>query len=89
MASLGQRHYIDWDALHYALQGVQISDTVRRFAPLGVDVEFEENALLEAELAEIDGIKPVPGSDIMHPKQASMRSGVVTGSGIWNESALM
>ncbi len=89
MASLGQRHYIDWDALHCALHGVQVSDTVRRFAPLGVDVEFEENALVEAELAEIDGIKPVPGSDIMHSKQASVRWGVVTGSGTWNESALM
>ena len=73
-----RRHTIDWDALHHALHGVQIADTVRRFAPPGVDVDFEVNALAEVELTEIDGIVPVPGSDVLLSKLSTVRWGVVT-----------
>ena len=59
-------HSMDWDALHHALPGVQTPDTVRRFEPPGVAVEFETNALVEVELTDINGIKAVPSSDVMY-----------------------
>ena len=59
-------HSMNWDALHHALPGVHTLDMVRRFEPPGVAVEFETNALVEVELTDIDGIKAVPSSDVMH-----------------------
>ena len=57
---------MDWDALHHALPGVQTPDTVRRFEPPGVAVEFETNALVEVELTDINGINPLSSSDVIH-----------------------
>lgn len=56
-----KRAGVDPEALLAACHGVRAVDTIARFAP-HLDVEVEQAALLDVELAHADGLRVVPGA---------------------------
>jgi mannitol-1-/sugar-/sorbitol-6-phosphatase len=56
------RHELDPDDLLAAVHGVRAEDTVRRFAPSGVDIAAEVARLSEAEVSDVEGIVPILGA---------------------------
>lgn len=54
------RHGIDPETFLPTIHGVRASDTVRRL-DMGLDPEHEAKILLEAEMQDLDGIKPIDG----------------------------
>jgi mannitol-1-/sugar-/sorbitol-6-phosphatase len=55
------RHGIDPAELMASVHGVRSEDTIRRFAPDGIDVAAEAKLLLEAEVADLEGVVPIAG----------------------------
>ena len=55
------RHGVDTATLLAAVHGVRAIDTIRRFAPAGVDPVAEERALTQAEVDDVDGVVAIPG----------------------------
>jgi len=56
------RHGIETDPLMAALHGVRAIETIRRFAPAGVDAEAETEALTQAEIDDIEGLSEIQGA---------------------------
>ncbi len=56
------RHGIETDPLMAALHGVRAIETIRRFAPAGVDAEAETETLTQAEIDDIEGLAEVGGA---------------------------
>ncbi|WHU02077.1 HAD-IA family hydrolase [Sphingomonas sp. NIBR02145] len=56
------RHGVETDPLMAALHGVRAIETIRRFAPAGVDAEAETEALTQAEIDDIEGLAEVGGA---------------------------
>lgn len=56
------RHGVETDPLMAALHGVRAIETIRRFAPAGVDAEAETEALTQAEIDDIEGLVEVGGA---------------------------
>ena len=69
--SWATRHGIDVPTLLASVHGVRSEDTIRRFAGAGVDVARETQWILEAEVADVDGVVAVPGVhaliEALHP----------------------
>ncbi|MHC1479687.1 HAD-IA family hydrolase [Frateuria aurantia] len=57
-----RRHGVDWHYVKSHLHGLRLRDSVRRFAPEGVDVVAETDFLYREELRNTDGIVPIPGA---------------------------
>ena len=55
------RHGVSADELLAVIHGVRGEDVIRRFGPPGIDVAAETARLLEAELADVEGIAPIAG----------------------------
>ncbi|MBO6638448.1 MAG: HAD-IA family hydrolase [Roseitalea sp.] len=56
-----ERHGLDGDAIIDAAHGVRSIDTIRTFAPVGVDVASENAWFRGIEIEDVDGIKPILG----------------------------
>jgi sugar-phosphatase len=56
------RHGIDVDALMAVMHGVRAIETIRRFAPPGVDPQAEFEALLQAEIDDVADVVEIPGA---------------------------
>ncbi|MEJ0085104.1 MAG: HAD-IA family hydrolase [Pseudomonadota bacterium] len=56
-----KRHGVDAVALMANVHGVRAEDTVRRFAGATVDVAKEAQWILDAEVADVDGVVAVEG----------------------------
>lgn len=56
------RHGIETDPLMAALHGVRAIETIRRFAPAGVDAEAETAELTQAEIDDIEGLAEIGGA---------------------------
>jgi len=56
-----KRHKIDVPTLLASVHGVRSEDTIRRFAGAGVDMAKEAQWILEAEVADVDGVVALPG----------------------------
>jgi sugar-phosphatase len=56
-----QRHGVDVPTLMNAMHGVRAIETIRHFAPEGVDIEAEAEALTQAEMDDVEGIVAIPG----------------------------
>ncbi|MFS2112524.1 HAD-IA family hydrolase [Sphingomonas sp. Sphisp140] len=56
------RHGIETDPLMAALHGVRAIETIRRFAPAGVDAEAETEALTQAEIDDTEGLAEIRGA---------------------------
>ena len=59
--SWAKRHGIDAPTLLATVHGVRSEDTIRRFAGAGVDVARETQWILEAEVADVEGVVALPG----------------------------
>lgn len=55
-------HGIEAGPLMSALHGVRAIETIRRFAPAGVDAEAETEALTQAEIDDIEGLAEIGGA---------------------------
>lgn len=56
------RHGIATDPLMTALHGVKAIETIRRFAPAGIDAEAETEALTRAEIDDVEGLAEIGGA---------------------------
>jgi mannitol-1-/sugar-/sorbitol-6-phosphatase len=56
------RHGLDPDELLATVHGVRSEDTIRRFAPSGVDIVAEVARLREVEVSDVEGIVPILGA---------------------------
>ena len=69
--SWAKRHGIDVPTLLASVHGVRSEDTIRRFAGAGVDIPKEIQWILEAEVADVDGVVALPGVhafiEALHP----------------------
>lgn len=61
-ADWARRQGLDAAEVLAAMHGVQVLDTVRRFAPAGVDAQREAEAITLAEIGDVDGIVEIPGA---------------------------
>ena len=59
--SWAKRHGIDVPTLLATVHGVRSEDTIRRFAGASVDVATETQWILEAEVADVEGVVALPG----------------------------
>lgn len=57
-----RRHHLDVDVVLAAMHGVQVLETVSRFAPPGVDRQVEAEAITLAEMEDVEGIVEIPGA---------------------------
>jgi HAD superfamily hydrolase (TIGR01509 family) len=57
-----QRFGLDPAAILQVSHGLPTAQTVRRFAPSGVDVEAETQRVIASEVEDLDGIVAVPGA---------------------------
>jgi mannitol-1-/sugar-/sorbitol-6-phosphatase len=57
-----ERHGLDAAPILAAMHGVQAIQTVRRFAPAGVDAAAEAEAITRAEVDDVDGIVEIAGA---------------------------
>lgn len=55
------RRGVDQAALFDAVHGVRAIDTIRRFAPAGVDAEADAAALTQAEVDDVEGVVAIDG----------------------------
>jgi len=55
-------HGIDIATLLATMHGMRAIDTVRRVAPPGLDVQAEADKISRAEIADVEGIEPIPGA---------------------------
>lgn len=56
------RHGLDPAEILAAMHGVQVLQTVRRFAPAGLDAVAEAGAITEAEIEQADGVREIAGA---------------------------
>ncbi len=71
-------HGIDVDGLLATMHGMRVGDTVRRWAPPGVDVERESAAITRAEIDDVEGIVAIPGARRLLEALPADRWAVVT-----------
>lgn len=55
------RHGVDPAELMASIHGVRAEDTMRRFAPAGIDIAAEAESLHQAEMADVEGVVPIAG----------------------------
>jgi mannitol-1-/sugar-/sorbitol-6-phosphatase len=53
---------LDWHYVLPRLHGVRMFDSIRQFAPPGVDVDAAYERLYREEVEDVDGIVPIPGA---------------------------
>jgi sugar-phosphatase len=73
-----QRHGVDTETLMANMHGVRSEDTVRRFAPPGIDVAQENGWILQAELTDVEGIVALEGIHAFIERLAPGEWAVVT-----------
>ncbi len=73
-----QERGVDAAALLPVVHGVQAVDTIRRFAPPGLDVEEEAAEVSRREIAATDGIVEVPGAGRLLAALPADRWAIVT-----------
>lgn len=72
------RHGIETDPLMAAMHGVKAIETIRRFAPAGVDAEAETKALTQAEIEDMEGLAEIGGAAAFLAKVPAGRRALVT-----------
>jgi sugar-phosphatase len=72
------RYGVDWDYVKPRLHGVRLRDSVRRFAPPGLDLEAVTEDLYRTELVKTDGIVPIPGAPELLASLPAERWTIVT-----------
>jgi mannitol-1-/sugar-/sorbitol-6-phosphatase len=72
------RHGVNPAELLSTVHGVRTEDTIRQFAPIGTDVDLEAEWLLQAEIADVEGIVPIPGIEALIASLAPQSWAIVT-----------
>ena len=73
-----RRHGLDVEAFLPTIHGVRAEETIRRQNLTGVDVALETLAILRAEVADVEGVIPIPGADAFLRALPADRWAVVT-----------
>lgn len=73
-----ERHGIDVDELMAVMHGVRAIETIRRFAPPGVDPQAEFEALLQAEIDDVADVVEIPGAATFTAALPADRWAIVT-----------
>lgn len=73
-----ERHRIDVDALMRVMHGVKAIETIRRFAPPGVDPQREFELLLQAEIDDVADVVEIVGAGAFTAALPSDRWAIVT-----------
>ena len=73
-----ERHGIDVDELMAVMHGVRAIETIRRFAPPGVDPQAEFEALLQAEIDDVADVVEIPGAAAFTAALPADRWAIVT-----------
>ncbi|WBO24248.1 HAD-IA family hydrolase [Sphingomonas abietis] len=73
-----ESHGLDPAPILAVMHGVQAVQTIRRFAPPGVDVLAETAALTQAEIEEAEGTLPIPGAPAFLAALPADRWAIVT-----------
>ena len=72
------RHGLDVEAFLPTIHGVRAEETIRRQNLAGVDIAGEVEAVLRAEVADIEGVLPIPGAEAFLRALPAKRWAVVT-----------
>uniref|UniRef100_B0T7V2 HAD-superfamily hydrolase, subfamily IA, variant 3 n=1 Tax=Caulobacter sp. (strain K31) TaxID=366602 RepID=B0T7V2_CAUSK len=72
------RHGLDVEAFLPTIHGVRAEETIRRQNLAGVDVARETEAILRAEVADIEGVIPILGAEVFLRALPAERWAVVT-----------
>ena len=73
-----RRHGLDVEAFLPTIHGVRAEETIRRQNLAGVDIALETLAILRAEVADVEGVIPIPGADAFLRALPADRWAVVT-----------
>lgn len=72
------RHGLDVEAFLPTIHGVRAEETIRRQNLADIDLDREVDAVLRAEVADIEGVVPIPGADRFLHALPATRWAVVT-----------
>lgn len=73
-----RRHGLDVEAFLPTIHGVRAEETIRRQNLAGVDIALETLAILQAEVADVEGVIPIPGAEAFLCALPADRWAVVT-----------
>lgn len=73
-----RRHGLDVEAFLPTIHGVRAEETIRRQNLAGVDIAVETLAILRAEVADVEGVIPIPGAEAFLRALPADRWAVVT-----------
>jgi sugar-phosphatase len=73
-----QRHGLDVEAFLPTIHGVRAEETIRRQNLAGIDVALETEAILRGEVADVEGVIPIPGAEAFLRALPADRWAVVT-----------
>ncbi|MEJ2817375.1 HAD-IA family hydrolase [Caulobacter sp. CCG-8] len=73
-----RRHGLDVEAFLPTIHGVRAEETIRRQNLAGVDIALETLAILRAEVADVEGVIPIPGAEAFLRALPADRWAVVT-----------
>lgn len=73
-----RKHGLDVEAFLATVHGVRTIETVRNSGVTGIDVEAETQAIMDAEVADLDGIEPVAGAPEFLASLPAERWAIVT-----------
>jgi sugar-phosphatase len=72
------RHGLDVEAFLPTIHGVRAEETIRRQNLAGIDVALETEAILRGEVADVEGVIPIPGAEAFLRALPADRWAVVT-----------
>jgi len=73
-----RRHGLDVEAFLPTIHGVRAEETIRRQNLTGIDIALETQAILRAEVADVEGVIPIPGAEAFLRALPADRWAVVT-----------
>lgn len=77
-ANWAQRHGLDVDTFLRTVHGVRAIDTIRNSGVANLDIEAEADRVLEAEIADLDGVEPIDGAAAFLASLPPQQWGIVT-----------
>jgi sugar-phosphatase len=72
------RHGLDVEAFLPTIHGVRAEETIRRQNLAGIDVALETETILRGEVADVEGVIPIPGAEAFLRALPADRWAVVT-----------
>ncbi|MFZ0269701.1 HAD-IA family hydrolase [Caulobacter sp.] len=73
-----RRHGLDVEAFLPTIHGVRAEETIRRQNLAGIDIALETEAILRAEVGDVEGVIPIPGAEAFLRALPADRWAVVT-----------